>query len=499
LPKDESALRDARSGRVGAVSVERRRDHAGGSGAGRLVQEPAPTDTTPLTLDLLAPVLGGKNLARSDGQVTFVAGGIPGERVRAVVPVRKRGYLEAEGVAVVTSSPDRVEPPCPYFGENPRLRGSLGAQAHRPGPVCGGCQYQHIAYARQPQLKTALVKDVLRRIGKILEAPVAETLPAPQPYGYRNKSSWQVLPDGTLAYRETHSHVTVPIEYCLQLTSPLQQLFDAIVAAAPEVGLGGLATGLEARVLPDAAGVAHGQLLLELARSTSMAEAQALGAALMESCPNLVGVAATYDLPETAVIVAGSPRLTVRFLDLDLAVSPASFFQVHLPVAESLAGYVLAQCGNLAGTDVLDVYAGVGTLTIPLARRAEAVIAVEQSEPAVEDAREAIRRLALENVTMLPGDAGQMLKAILPGTIGCVVVDPPRAGCSAQTLRQLQRIKSPRLIYVACDPATLARDLRVLLDLGYTLDAVQPFDLFPETAHVEVVATLALPKKFRAR
>jgi 23S rRNA (uracil1939-C5)-methyltransferase len=160
---------------------------------------------------------------------------------------------------------------------------------------------------------------------------------------------------------------------------------------------------------------------------------------------------------------------------------------------------VLQQCGTLAGREILDVYAGVGAFTLPLARQATAVIAIELDPGAVADMRAAVARAALENVTPLQGEAAQALRSILPGAVGSVVVDPPRAGCTPDVLRQLVRIKAPRLIYVSCDAATLARDLRTLLDQGYELDTVQPFDLFPQTAHIESVATLRLPRKFQAR
>jgi 23S rRNA (uracil1939-C5)-methyltransferase len=199
------------------------------------------------------------------------------------------------------------------------------------------------------------------------------------------------------------------------------------------------------------------------------------------------------------VHLAGVERIHVAFLNEKLSISPTTFFQVNLPVAEALVRYTLAQIGPVEGRQVLDVYSGAGTFTVPLARHADAVIGVEVDEGSIADTRDTLARIGLENVTLLLGDAAFNLKSLLPGSVAATIVDPPRTGCSPEVLRQLARIRSPRLVYVSCDPATLARDLRFLLDQGYQLESVQPFDLFPQTAHIETASTLKLPRKFQAR
>jgi 23S rRNA (uracil1939-C5)-methyltransferase len=465
----------------------------------RPTREPDALDgVSTFDLTLAAPAQGGQMVARLDGQVTFLSGGIPGETVQAFIPTRKRGYLEGEARALLQPSADRVSPPCPYFGENGSRRGAID-QAAEAGPVCGGCQYQHIAYPRQLALKEEVVRDVLRRVGKIMDPPIAAPIPSPETYGYRNKASWMVTPEGELAYRAARSHTAVPIERCDLLTPALRTILHEVRDAAADVGLAGLAGGIEARVLPDPEGLERGTLLLELAHDTSTSEAHALGEALLDVCPSVVGVAGARKHEPAPATLAGEPRLRVPFLGETLIVSAGSFFQVNLAVATAMAEYVLGQCGTLAGREILDLYAGVGAFTVPLARRAEAVIAVEIDEGAVDDARAAIAQAALENVTLLPGDAAISLRALLPGAVSCAVLDPPRAGCTPEVLRQVVRSRSPRLIYVSCDAATLARDLRVLLDQGYELERVQPFDLFPQTAHVEIVVTLKLPRRYQAR
>lgn len=453
-----------------------------------------------IALDLTAPVQGGAMLARIDGQVTFVHGGLPGETVEVFKPAAKRGYLEAEALQLLgPPAAARAVPPCPYFGENTRLRGTIIHAQDGQGPVCGGCQYQHIDYDEQLRMKHQVLRDVLRRVGKILEAPVAPVQGSPAPYHYRNRAHWRITPEGELAYREAGSHTPVPIDICYLLTPPLVAILQAINSAADEIGLADLATGLEARVLADQDGKDAATLVLELAHTTSPAEAQTLGAALMDVCPASRGVVGIRGMESEMHLLAGEPRIQARFLDEVLTLSAPTFFQVNLPVAENMARYVLSQVGTLARKQVLDIYSGAGTFTVPFARQADAVIGMELDARAVDDARDTVARLDLDNVTLLQGEAATNLKVILPGTIESALVDPPRTGCASGVLAQLARIKARRVVYVSCDAATLARDLRVLLDQGYELEAIQPFDMFPQTAHIETIVTLLLPRKFQKR
>jgi 23S rRNA (uracil1939-C5)-methyltransferase len=456
-------------------------------------------------LELLAAVQGGRTLARHEGQVVFVTGGIQGELVHVSDLVGRRGYLEGAADAVSRLSAHRVTPPCPYFGENGLWRGSIPAPSAGMGGVCGGCQYQHIDYAEQQAMKRAVLTDTLRRVGKIVDPPVGALIPSPSSYRYRNKATWIVTEEGDLAYYEAHSRIAVPISTCLLLTPALEAVFAAVSAASAEIGLGGLAHALEARVLPDPSGVEACAIVLDLTQSTTSQEAEVLAEALAECCTNVHSVwgraaASTDGTVETRTrLLHGEHYLETMFLGERLSIAPTSFFQVNVAGAEAIATYVLEQCGTLTNRQALDVYSGVGLFTLPLARRADAVISLEVEEGAVAAARRSVAAAGLENVTLLQGDAARNLKAVLSGTIQSAVVDPPRAGCSPETLRQLARIKAPRLVYVSCDAATLARDLRVLLDSGYELETVRPFDLFPQTAHIESVSALRLPKKRRAK
>jgi 23S rRNA (uracil1939-C5)-methyltransferase len=280
----------------------------------------------------------------------------------------------------------------------------------------------------------------------------------------------------------------------------LRQIFQSVRAAAREMGLGGIVYGVEARSLAGDSESDVSSLVLKTVQTTSFNESVAIAKALLDLCPTVKSISGIldgrYDEP---VHLAGQQHIVVSFLDERLSLSPTTFFQVNLPLAEEIARYTFAQIGDLSGRQVLDVYSGAGTFTVPIARRAESVIGIEVDPLAIADTRDTIARVGLDNVTLLEGDAGSSLKSLLPGAADYAIVDPPRTGCSPEVLRQLSRIKTPKLIYVSCDPATLARDLRSLLDHGYQLETVQPFDMFPQTAHIETVSTLKLPKKFRAR
>ncbi len=198
-------------------------------------------------LDLLAAVQGGRTLARHEGQVVFVTGGISGELAHVRDLIHRRGYLEGAADAVSRLSPLRVTPPCKYFGENGLWRGSVLAAPNSRGGVCGGCQYQHVDYAGQLAMKQAVLSDTLRRVGKIVDPPVGAPIPSPTPYGYRNKATWIVTEEGELAYYEAHSRTAVPISLPAPAVGSLlykAKLFDAVTAASADIGLAGLAHSL---------------------------------------------------------------------------------------------------------------------------------------------------------------------------------------------------------------------------------------------------------------
>jgi 23S rRNA (uracil1939-C5)-methyltransferase len=394
-------------------------------------REQPPHEPEYVEVDLTDVAAGGAAIGRCDGQVVFAHYGIPGERVTVEVERRHDDYLEGRVVEVHAPSPDRAEPRCPLFG------------------ACGGCQYQHVTYPRQLEFKTKIVSDQLRRIGKFAEPPVHPALGADDPWHYRNHMRFTAMPRGEVGFvsrpprrrflRVDHCYIARP-----EINAVLEQVQDRARPKMHQIAVRyGVNTGAM-MVQPDLAGFG-----LEIASGQRQYEEVILGARFKISAP--------------------------------------SFFQVNTPQAERLAALVRDRL-DLRGDELLvDAYAGVGTFAILLADSVKRVIAIEESPSAVQDAAANLR--GRENVELRQGRVEHVLP-VLREKPDVIVLDPSREGCHADTLDAVLRFRPWRVAYVSCDPATLARDLRVLVDGGYRLDGVQPVDMFPQTQHIECVSTL---------
>ena len=431
------------------------------------------------TLELLLDGIahGGEAIGHAAGKVIFVPYAIPGERVRVEIVEARDRWARARLLAVLTASPDRVAPPCPYFGAGP------GA--------CGGCQWQHIVYPRQAELKQAIVADQLRRLGRIEQPNVAdivaladpawtEDAAAPQspastpPYlswGYRNRAAFALTPEGKLGYRQAASHEVVAVEGCLLLEPRLEELYAALDVAWPEL------TGVELR-----AGADDALILFEAAGQ----EAPELELNLPASCAvRLAG-------PTEAVKpLIGEPWVMHEVLGQPYRVSAESFFQVNTVGAAALVEIVAAYADLRPGDVLLDAYCGVGLFALALADLAGEVIGVEASPSACEDF--AFNAGDRTNITLHEGAVEEVLPALLAEgqRADIVVLDPPRAGAGSAVIRSLAALGPRRMVYISCDPATLGRDAVFLAEAGYRLVEAQPVDLFPQTYHVETVALWA--------
>ena len=371
----------------------------------------------------------GEGLARKDGEPVFVAYTIPGEEVVAETRRKGRRYLEAEVKQVLKPSPHRVAPPCPYYG------------------VCSGCQWQHIDYAHQLEIKRKLVTDQLRRIGQFEKPPVAPTLGCEEPWSYRNHARFTIGPGGQVGFVNRGTRRFVRIDRCMIMDEGINEILGKIQDKCAET------TQLSVRY-----GVGTGEWLIQ---------------------PTLQSLDVTVD--------TGQTHYHEELLGRRFRVASPSFFQVNTKQAARLVEMVLARL-NLSGRETLvDAYAGVGTFAVLLAAHAKEVIAIEESASAVKDAEANIAGLA--NVRLVQGRTEEVLAQLTEG-VDAVVLDPPRAGCHEDALRAMVDKGVPRVVYVSCDPATLARDLRYLCQEGYDLLEVQPLDMFPHTYHVEAVATL---------
>ena len=379
----------------------------------------------------------GEAMGRHNDELVFVLGGIPGERVVAEVVRVHRKYSSAIVVEVLERSPDRVEPPCPYFGE------------------CTGCQWQHLDYAAQLSAKREKVVDALSRVGGLFldesEAPVAETLSSPNRYGYRNHARMTVSKQGELGFVNRESRKFVRIDQCMLMRPSINEVLEELQDRCRETTQLSIRAGGETTEIKDS-------YLVQ---------------------PQLFN-------PDIKV-TTGQKRYVETIGENRFFVSSPSFFQVNVEQA-ARAAEVVRQGLALSEEDVLlDAYAGVGTFAALLSPFVNRVLAVEESSAAVADARE--NAVGLPNVEFLLGRTENVLSD-LPVRPDVVVLDPPRSGCQPQALTSLLELAPPRVAYVSCDAETLARDLKVLTSGGYALDQVVPIDMFPQTHHVECVALL---------
>ncbi len=403
----------------------------------RMANSP-PREQTLLTLKLTGLGRQGEALAEHDGKQAFVHGGIPGETVAAEVVAERRGYIAAQVVDVLEASPHRVSPACRYFGE------------------CTGCQWQHIAYERQLEMKREAVADTLARVGGV-HADVQPTLASPEQLGYRNHARFTVSKHGGrlgFVHKERRRHVE--IDRCLLMTPWINQALDALQGRVAET------TQLSLRY-----GVHTGSFLLQ---------------------PTLQ----EPDVP----LASGQKHYEDELLGRRFRVSSPSFFQVNTRQAERMAELVMDELGLDGSQTVVDAYAGVATFAALIAGKARRVVAVEESASALADARENVA--GLDNVELHQARTEDALAALAGDGVDAVILDPPRAGCMPGTIDALLDAPPARIVYVSCEPETLARDLAALTAGPFRIGRVQPVDMFPQTRHVETVATLVRDDARRA-
>ncbi|HDQ71460.1 MAG TPA: 23S rRNA (uracil(1939)-C(5))-methyltransferase RlmD [Chloroflexi bacterium] len=398
---------------------------------------------------------GGDALGRHDGRAIFVPYTLPGEIVRVELTADKGRYGFARLIEIVEPSPERVEAPCPYFG---------------PGG-CGGCQWQHIDYPAQARLKAEIVADQLTRIGDISEPLVRPTIPDESGWAYRNHAQFHPASGEGLGFRRAGGQGTIAIETCLVLHPLVADLYDHLDPAfeLPEL------VRLSLR-----AGVATGDRMLIFEMRDDLPPSLEIDVPV--SCVMLLSDGVHANL-------IGRNHITEVVAGHTYRISAPSFFQVNTAQAARLVEQALDYL-DLQGTEtVLDAYCGVGLFTTHIAERAALVIGVEQAPAAVDDLLE--NTAPFENVDVIEGPVEAVLPDLdvpLDAGLDAALVDPPRAGLDRFALDALVERRPARLVYVSCDPATLARDAQRLTRAGYRLVEVQPIDLFPQTYHVESVA-----------
>ncbi|MBN1136577.1 MAG: 23S rRNA (uracil(1939)-C(5))-methyltransferase RlmD [Anaerolineae bacterium] len=404
-----------------------------------------------IELQLTAMAHGGAALGRYKGQTIFVPHTIPGERVRAELIESHAHWARARLLEVLDASPDRITPPCPYFGPD----------------RCGGCHFQHIRYEAQVDFKRRVVIDQLGRIGGLADASVQEAIGAAEPWRYRNHVQFSLTEDGRAAFQRAGSHEPIPVDSCLIIDPLLDDLWAALDMDWPQL-----------RQLALRCGSATGDLMAIF--ELDHYEDFDIEVDFPVSC--VVRLA-----DGEPVVLMGNSYLVERVAGCDYRVSAGSFFQVNTAGAEVLIDLVREHLAPTGVETLVDLYCGVGLFGLALAGQVGQVIGVEADRSAADDFRHNTQ--GLSNVRLIAGSVEEALPHIEgPLREGLVVLDPPRAGAGAWVMAEIARLEPRRIAYVACDPATLARDARRLVEAGYHLVEVQPVDLFPQTYHVESVA-----------
>lgn len=398
-------------------------------------------ETNPSEITIEKLVYGGRGLARTDGRVTLVPFVLPDERVRVRVDAERRGVLEARLLEVLTPAPGRVEPPCPFF-----LR-------------CGGCQYQHAQYGTQLEQKRVILREALARIGKI-QAPEEIRVISGEPWAYRNRTQFH-LANGEMGFFGFGSRRLVPVDRCPISSPKINEALAVLRAMQVERRFPRFVRSIELFTN-------ESEVQLNVIET-----GQPVSRRFFDWCAERIPGYAS-DAIEYAT---GSTVYRVRH---------RSFFQVNRFLTEALVETAIE--GATGQGMALDLYSGVGLFSIPLARRFPNVVAAESSASAADDCQHNAERASVRvEVRHQPVEA---LLEGLENTPDFVLADPPRAGLGPFVVRQLLRLKAPQLTIVACDPATLARDLAALGAGGYQIERLTLIDLFPQTFHIETVVQL---------
>lgn len=457
---------------------------------------------TRLTIRVDRLSLGGDAVGRTGSYVIFIPYACPGDELEVEITETHRRYARAQIRRVLTPSPLRTMPPCPYHSPGTDLHSIKGLS-----PLfCGGCSWQHLTYEAQLEAKRQLVEETLQRIGRLAEVRVNPTLGMEHPWRYRNKVQQPVGWDGRRiisGFYAPSTHQIVPIDDCLvqpELSVAILNKTKMLLAQyhlepydAPRHQ--GWVRHVLVRLIQGRA------LLVFVTRTPDFPNESPVVQALCRDFPELVGVHQNINPARTNVILGlrwrklhGADFLEERVGGIRLRLSPGSFFQVNTAQAEALYQVVTAMMPP-SGAVLVDLYCGVGAIALTLAARFQEVIGVDEGKVAIEDAQYNARLNGFPQAQFYAEPVEQFLtryqQSVGPPKALTVVLDPPRAGCSVGVLRALCALRPAHLVYVSCDPGTLARDI-ALLQPQFHVQQVQPVDLFPHTAHIETVVKLGM-------
>ena len=400
-------------------------------------------------LTLTALTYGGKAMGRLDGgRAVFVPFGLPGERVRIRLAEEKRGFARGEIVEILQAAPERITPRCKHFGQ------------------CGGCHYQHVSYETQLTAKADILRDQLRRIGKIENPPVQKTVASPNEWNYRNHIQFHLDDHGKPGFQASASNQVIAISECHLPESSINSFWPQL-EFEPNSGI-------------ERASIRKGisdELMLVLESDSPETPALEIEA----------DISAVHVFEDNALVLAGNDAIMIQVLDREFRVSPTSFFQINTDMAEKMVKHLLDRL-PISQSTILDVYCGVGLFSAFIAPRCKQLIGVELSPSACDDFT--VNLDEFDNVELYEGLAEDILPDLesRDANPDTVLVDPPRAGVEREALAAIVKLNPNMIVYVSCDPSTLARDAKRLMDSGYKLLETTPFDLFPQTYHIESIS-----------
>lgn len=431
----------------------------------------------------------GEGVGRYDGFTVFVHGALPEETVQAEITLVKKNYAVGKLIKIIAASLDRVEPVCPVYAD------------------CGGCQLQHLSYAGQLRMKQQQVKDALTRIGH-LDTEVLPVIGCNSPWNYRNKMQFPAASGAegkiSIGCYAAATHSVIDTGSCMIQKEANNEVLTTVrkwmqrygISAYDEKTGKGLIRHVMSRV-----GVHSGEVMAVLITSAyDIPHKKELVEWLTKYVPNLVSVVQNINKKPTNIVMGnktrvlyGQPTITDSLGALSFNISAQSFFQVNSEQAEKLYNKALEYAALSGNETVVDVYCGTGTISLYLAKHAGKVYGIEIVAPAIEDAKKNAQENNCHNAEFILGDAVEKLPQLLAEGVkpDVVVVDPPRAGCEQKVLKAIADVEPQRIVYVSCNPASLARDLAYLAERGYKAMAAQPVDMFPMTSHVETVVSLS--------
>ena len=427
---------------------------------------------------------GGMGVARIDGRVVFVHGALRGEKCRVLILKTLKSVAFAKVLEVIEPSSERITPDCPYF------------------PRCGGCTYRHIRYEEELRLKKQRVQDNLSRIGGS-DVTVEEILGARDTLRYRNKAQYPVSKDGAVGFYRARTHEVIECEHCLLVKPEADAAAEALreymqscrVAGYDEKTGRGLVRHLYIR--SNAAGES---LVCVLVNGDKLPKEDRLVALLRDACPKCTGIVLGTNTKKGNVILGdryrtlwGSDRLEDTLCGKTFRLSVPSFYQVNRVQAERLYAKAIEFAGLTGQETVLDLYCGAGTITLALSDHAKKVLGAEIVPEAIDDARENAARNGVKNAEFFCGDASDVAKKLARENLrpDVITVDPPRKGLAADVVESIAEMQPGRVVYVSCDSATMARDVKRLADLGYTAQRACAVDMFPRADHIETVVLLS--------